>query len=43
MESTNLGFDLGKVIIGTLKLLKDKGLLAENEVLDLLWDALRLG
>lgn len=32
------GFDTGKLLIGVIKLLKDKGVLEENAVLDLLWD-----
>lgn len=33
------GFKTGQVLIGILKLLKEKGVLEESEVLDLLWDA----
>lgn len=39
MDSTYMGFDLGKVIIGTLKMLKEKGLIEEKAILDLLWEA----
>ncbi len=39
MEENYYGFNIGQVIIGTLKLLKNKGLLEEQEILDLLWDA----
>jgi hypothetical protein len=34
-----MGFNIGKVVIGTLKMLKQKGLLEESEILELLWDA----
>ncbi|MFH0823783.1 MAG: hypothetical protein V2B18_13625 [Pseudomonadota bacterium] len=33
------GFHIGKVVISTLRLLLQKGVLEEKEVLDLLWDA----
>jgi hypothetical protein len=39
VEENYYGFNIGQVVIGTLKLLKKKGLLEEQEVLDLLWDA----
>jgi hypothetical protein len=39
MEENYFGFDLGKVVLGTLKLLKEKGLLEESAVIDLLWEA----
>jgi len=39
VEENYYGFNVGQLIIGTLKLLKNKGLLEEGEILDLLWDA----
>ncbi len=33
------GFNTGQVLIGMLKILKNKGLLEESEILDVLWDA----
>ncbi|HMK34738.1 MAG TPA: hypothetical protein VK463_06710 [Desulfomonilaceae bacterium] len=33
------GFNTGQVLIGIIKMLKEKGVLAENEILDVLWDA----
>lgn len=33
------GFQTGRVLIGMLKILKEKGVLEESEVLDILWDA----
>jgi len=39
MEDNYFGFDLGKVVLGTLKLLKERGLLEEEAILDLLWEA----
>ncbi len=39
MEEKYYGFDVGRVVIGALKLLKDKGYLDEEEVLDLLWES----
>jgi hypothetical protein len=33
------GFQPGRVMIGLLKVLKQKGILEESEVLDILWDA----
>lgn len=38
-ESSYMGFDVGKVAIGVLKLLKQKGILQEQEILELLWEA----
>jgi len=34
-----MGFNIGKVVIGMLKLMKQKGILEDQEILDLLWDA----
>lgn len=39
MEENYFGFDLGKVTIGLLKLLKEKGILEEELILDLLWES----
>ena len=39
MEGSYMGFDLAKVMIGTLKILNEKGLLEEKAILDLLWEA----
>ncbi len=39
MEESYFGFDLGKLVLSTLKALKEKGVLEESTVLDLLWDA----
>jgi hypothetical protein len=39
MEDSYFGFNLGKVVIGMLRLLKERGLLEEAAILDLLWDA----
>lgn len=38
-ECSYMGFNVGKVVIGMLKLLHQKGLLDEQEILTLLWDA----
>jgi hypothetical protein len=38
MEDTYIGFQTGPLVIGMLKLLKNKGVLNEEEILDLLWD-----
>lgn len=39
MEDVYYGFKTGQVVIGLLKTLKQKGMLKEDEVLDILWDA----
>ncbi len=39
MEEKYFGFDIGKVMIGMLKMLRDKGVFEEQAILDLLWDA----
>jgi hypothetical protein len=39
MEDTYFGFNVGQLVVGTLRLLKQRGLLEEAEVLDLLWQA----
>jgi hypothetical protein len=38
MEDEYFGFDVGKLVIGVLKLMKEKGLLEEQAILDLLWE-----
>lgn len=38
-EGYYYGFKTGQVLISLLKLLKNKGLLEEREILDILWDA----
>jgi hypothetical protein len=38
-ESSYMGFNIGQVLFGTLRVLKQKGLLQEAEILDVLWDA----
>lgn len=39
MEENYLGFNVGKVLFSVIRLLKQKGMLDEDEILDLLWDA----
>lgn len=39
MEQDSFGFDVGAVIVGILRLMKQKGLLKEDEILQVLWDA----
>jgi hypothetical protein len=39
MEDTYLGFNVGKLLVEVLKLLKQKGVLEEGEILDILWEA----
>jgi hypothetical protein len=39
MEQDSLGFNFGKVMVGILRLLKQKGVLKEDEILEVLWDA----
>ncbi len=39
MSESYFGFDTGQLFIGLIKLMKSKGLLDEEEVLQLLWDA----
>jgi hypothetical protein len=39
MDQDYYGFHLGKVTIGLIRLLKNRGLLEEEEILDLLWEA----
>jgi len=39
MSDDYFGFDMGKVVVAVLRLLKKKGLLEEEEILEILWDA----
>lgn len=39
MEESYLGFNVGKVLFSVIRLLKQKGMLGEDEILDLLWEA----
>jgi len=39
MEETYMGFNVGKLVVDILKLLHEKGILEEVEILDILWEA----
>jgi hypothetical protein len=39
MEEGEFGFDVEKLLIGIIKLLKERGVLEEQEILEVLWDA----
>lgn len=39
MEENYLGFNVGKLLIGVIRLLREKEVLDEEELLDVLWDA----
>ena len=39
MQDSHYGFNSGQVLIELIKLLKQKGVLQEKEILDLLWEA----
>jgi len=39
MDENYFGFNVGKLLIGLIRLLKQKGLLDEQELLDVLWEA----
>ena len=39
MEKEFFGFDIPHVVVSLLRLMKQKGLLEEEEVLDILWEA----
>jgi hypothetical protein len=39
MEQDSFGFNVGGVIVGILRLLKQKGVLEESEILEVLWEA----
>ncbi len=38
-EDNRFGFNIDSIVIGLLRMMKNKGLLEEEEVLDLLWEA----
>jgi predicted nucleic acid-binding protein len=39
MESESFGFNVSSVLVGILRLMKQKGILEEQEILDILWEA----
>ncbi|MGO9121611.1 MAG: hypothetical protein ACLQPD_28875 [Desulfomonilaceae bacterium] len=39
MESEFFGFNVSDVLVGILRLMKQKGILEEHEILDILWEA----
>jgi len=39
MGDDYFGFDVGKLVIGLFRLLKERGVLEEEVILDLLWEA----
>lgn len=39
MQEDYFGFNVGQVVIGLLRLLKQRGILEEEEILDILWEA----
>ena len=39
MESDFFGFDVPNLLVGILRLMKQKGILEEQEILDILWEA----
>ena len=39
MESEFFGFNVSEVLVGILRLMKQKGILEEQEILDILWEA----
>ena len=39
MPDDYFGFNVGKILVEVLKLLKKKGILEEEEILDILWEA----
>jgi hypothetical protein len=39
MESEFFGFNVSDILVGILRLMKQKGILQEKEILDLLWEA----
>jgi len=38
MEDRYFGFHVGKLVVELIKLLKEKGVLDEKEILDVLWE-----
>ena len=39
MEDSYFGFDVGKILVGMFRLMKERGILEEEAILDLLWEA----
>ncbi len=39
MNDDYFGFNVGKIVVEVLKLMKEKGLLEEKEILEILWEA----
>jgi hypothetical protein len=39
MENEFFGFNVSNVLVGILRLMKQKGILEEREILDILWEA----
>ncbi|MFH1115864.1 MAG: hypothetical protein V1792_18290 [Pseudomonadota bacterium] len=39
MNDDYFGFNVGKIVVEVLKLMKNKGLLEEKEILEILWEA----
>jgi predicted nucleic acid-binding protein len=39
MENESFGFNVSDVLVGILRLMKQKGILQEKEILDILWEA----
>ncbi len=39
MQQDYFGFNVGELVVGLLRLLKQREILKEEEILDLLWDA----
>jgi hypothetical protein len=39
MENEFFGFNVSNVLVGILRLMKQKGILEEQEILDILWEA----
>jgi hypothetical protein len=39
MQDDYFGFNVGQVLVGMLKLLKEKGVLEEEEILEMMWEA----
>jgi len=39
METDYFGFHVGKVLVGIIRLLQQRGILEESEILEILWEA----
>jgi hypothetical protein len=39
MKEDYFGFNVGQILVGMLKLLKEKGVLEEEEILEMMWEA----